>query len=247
MHLLAADLLQMDIKMGRDKFFDLLRKQGLLVRRPRKYASTTQSRHYFRVYKNLIWGWKPSATEQLWVSDITYLRTSGGFVYLFLITDAYSRKVVGWHLSRSLAIEGAVKALRMALKQCSSTQGLIHHSDRGIQYCCKAYLRILKKHAIKISMTEGGDCYQNALAERVNGILKQEYCLDNTFADHTSAKKATLSAIRLYNKHRPHLSLNMQTPCRIHEKQPELINILTWKLKEKRSKKENYNSNNSVY
>lgn len=236
--ILSPDLEKLGIQIGRDKFFDLLRSKGLLVKRRRNYAITTQSHHHFKVYHNLIKGWQPSKPGQLWVSDITYLRTVKGFVYLFLITDAYSRKVVGWHLGDSLGIEGALKALKMALRQCSSTRDLIHHSDRGIQYCCKDYVELLNKNEVTISMAATGDCYENALAERVNGILKDEYCLDSNFQSYSHAQKTVTSAIKLYNHFRPHWSLGLQYPAMVHNNPDSypLINVDTKRKKKQKRK-----------
>lgn len=159
--------------MGRDKFFTLLGKHGLLLKRRRRYARTTDSVHPFRVYKNLLKDKQLTRFNECWVADITYLRTRKGFVYLFLLTDAYSRKIVGWSLGDNLGIEGGLIAMKMALKQRDKRLPLIHHSDRGIQYCSKAYVKLLRKNKVCISMTEDNHCYENALAERVNGILKQ--------------------------------------------------------------------------
>jgi transposase InsO family protein len=203
-------------RIGRDKFFDILRKHGLLVKRKRKYVYTTDSFHRFRVYKNVLKHKLLTGPHQGCVSDITYLRTRSGFVYLFLITDAYSRKIIGWSLSDSLAIEGGLEALHMAVKQCPDPLGLIHHSDRGIQYCCNDYVNLLKQHKITISMTEENHCYENAIAERVNGILKQEFLLDETFQNMSMAQRAVKEAIETYNTRRPHWSLNLSTPEQIH-------------------------------
>lgn len=213
---IKPDLQEAGIKMGRDKFFELLAKNGLLVKRRRKYVSTTDSYHRFRVYKNLLKDKLPSKAHQGWVSDITYVRTGKDFTYLFLITDAFSRKIVGWHLSDSLKIGGAIKALRMAIRQCPKTSDLIHHSDRGIQYCRKDYVKLLKKAKIKISMTEENHCYENATAERVNGILKQEYGLEETFGSEKQSLKAVKEAIWFYNMERPHWSLQLATPQQVH-------------------------------
>lgn len=158
-----------------------------------------------------------TAPNQAFVSDITYLRTRGAFVYLFLITDAFSRKIIGWSLSDSLSIEGAIDALKMALKQCKQTKDIIHHSDRGIQYCSHAYVALLKKHKMMISMTEENHCYENAMAERVNGILKEDFMLDSEFADWSMALKAVKEAIDSYNTRRPHWSLDLCTPEQIHQ------------------------------
>lgn len=204
--------------IGRDRFFDILRKAGLLVKRKKKYVKTTDSYHRFHKYKNKLKGRLLTRPNQAIVSDITYLRTrQDGFVYLFLQTDAYSRKITGWDVSESLAIEGAVRALRMTLKQCPNSKGVIHHSDRGIQYCCKKYAGLLQKHKMEISMTEENHCYENAIAERVNGILKQEFLLDENFENKTMAIKAVREAIDSYNNRRPHWSLNLYTPQQIHQ------------------------------
>lgn len=145
--------------MGRDKFFDLLRCRGLLVKRRRKYAITTQSRHRFRVHQNLLKGYNPEGPHKVWVSDITYIRSGTGFMYLFLITDGYSRKIVGWELSNSLGLGGALKSLKNALRQCPDPTGLIHHSDRGFQYCSNEYVNKLLSKGGRMSMGEAGNCY----------------------------------------------------------------------------------------
>jgi putative transposase len=214
--LLREDITSAGIKMGRDKFFELLARNALLVKRKRKYAYTTDSYHHFRVYKNLLKHKEVKKAHQGWVSDITYIRTNKDFMYLFLITDFFSRKIVGWDLSESLAIPGAINALKMAIRQCPETKGVVHHSDRGIQYCSKGYVKLLKKAEIAISMTEENHCYENATAERVNGILKQEYGLDETFASGKLAVKAVKEAICSYNMERPHWSLNLKTPQQMH-------------------------------
>lgn len=215
--LLKEDLDKLPGTIGRDKFFDILRKRGLLVKRRKKYVTTTDSYHHFHKYKNKFKDKVLTGPNQAYVSDITYLRTRKGFVYLFLQTDAYSRKITGWDLSYSLAIEGAIRALKMTIKQCGNTKGSIHHSDRGIQYCCKEYVRLLKRHKMEISMTEENHCYENAMAERVNGILKDEFLLDETFANKEMALKAVKEAITSYNTRRPHWSLNLCTPDQIHQ------------------------------
>jgi len=150
--------------------------------------------------------------DQVLVSDITYIRQRGDFCYLFLVTDLYSRKIVGYHLSMSLAASGAIEAMKMALKGVESTEGMIHHSDRGIQYCCEDYVELLKNNKIKISMGEVGNPYDNAVAERINGILKDEFYLNATFADFNTALKATRESINIYNHLRPHMALDYQTP-----------------------------------
>jgi len=216
-HLLQGDIHHIVASMGRDKFFDLLRQSGLLVKRHRKYAVTTQSHHRFRVYKNKLQDFEPVRPHQAWVCDITYVRIKKGFVYLFLITDAYSRKIIGWELSNSLGLEGALQSLGMAIRQCPCTDGLIHHSDRGFQYCSHAYVNKLKAKGIAISMAEAGNCYENAMAERINGILKDEYGLDETFTDQKQATQSVKEGIKAYNEQRPHWSLNLQIPAVVHE------------------------------
>lgn len=202
---------------GRDKFFDLLRYHDLLVKRKRKYAVTTNSDHPFYKHKNNLEGLRIERADQAWVSDITYLRTRSGFVYLSLVTDVYSRKIVGWDVSISLAVEGAVNGIKMAIKNSPGTKNLIHHSDRGIQYCCHAYTGLLKKNNITISMGEAGNCYDNAIAERVNGILKNEYLLDYEFLNYEQAVKATREAVYLYNYERPHWSLGLKIPAEVYK------------------------------
>ena len=207
----------LDLGIGRDKFFDLLRSNDLLVKRRRKYVVTTQSFNRFFTHKDHYNGKRWSRPNQAWVSDITYLRAGRDFQYLFLITDAYSRKIVGWHLAQSMHTKWAIKALQMALKNCKKTEGLIHHSDRGFQYCSPQYTQILTGLGAIPSMGQAGYCYDNAKAERVNGILKDEYLLDSHFTSPKQAYKATLEAIYLYNNERPHWSINLQIPGIVHE------------------------------
>ena len=156
-----------------------------------------------------------SACEQIWVADITYLPTAGKFVYLSLVTDAYSRKIMGWHVHDSLQTEPVAQALKMALRARQSDQRLVHHSDRGIQYCSSYYQAIHQRHGLQCSMTDGYDCYQNALAERVNGILKTELLLQRP-ADLAQARRMVEQSVRIYNCERPHLSLKMQKPDAVH-------------------------------
>ena len=218
MHELREDLKKCKRGLGRDKFFDLLRENGLLVKRKRRYMVTTNSNHPFKKYGNELIKAKIDKPHQAWVSDITYLRTRDKFVYLSLVTDAYSRKIVGWSLEQSLAVEGAVNAVQKAIKQCPDTNKLIHHSDRGIQYCCYAYSDLLTSKNVTISMGEAGNCYDNAMAERVNGILKTEYLLDTEFKDYEQAEKAVEQAIYLYNHKRPHWALGLEKPADVHQR-----------------------------
>ena len=214
--MLGSDIRAIVPHFGRDKFLSLLREHDLLVERKREYRKTTHSYHHFHKYGNLIKDLCIVRSNQAWASDITYLRTEKGFVYLSLLTDMYSRKIVGWSVSNSLSIEGSVAALKRALRENPVELPLIHHSDRGVQYCSHEYVRILKKKSISISMTEENHCYENAMAERVNGILKDEYLLDRTFNDLSDAQKACKEAIILYNTRRPHWSLKFKTPEQMH-------------------------------
>lgn len=214
---LRSEIGQCGRGFGRDKFFDLLRFNDLLVKRRRKYAVTTNSNHPFYKYKNELAKTTITAPDQAWVSDITYLRTHKDFVYLSLVTDVYSRKIVGWNVDRSLGVESTLKAANQAIKQCKYPKGVIHHSDRGIQYCCYAYSDRLKAKGIIISMGQAGNCYDNAIAERVNGILKEEYLLDGEFKNIEDAKKAAREAIYLYNNKRPHWSLQLKKPAEVHQ------------------------------
>ena len=211
------------IKMGRDKLYDLLGFYGLLIRRKRRRKPiTTDSDHPFYKYPNLIGGLQISSPNQVWVSDITYLRVNAGFCYLSLITDAYSRKIVGYHLAPDLKSDGPVAALHMALKahRTERTSMLIHHSDRGLQYCCSQYTALLRKYHIAISMTQNGDPYENALAERINQTLKYDFNLKNNFKSIEELTLRVDDAIRYYNGLRPHLSLDLSTPNHVHQLSP---------------------------
>lgn len=216
-HLLGESLLPSG--MGRDALFDVLRNAGMLVPQRRAYHKTTDSHHRFRRHPNLLKAGEQqvcaTASEQVWVADITYLPTQDRFVYLSLVTDAYSRKIVGWHVHDSLQTEQVAQALKMALRGRESDQRLVHHSDRGIQYCSSYYQAIHSRHGLHCSMTDGYDCYQNALAERVNGILKGELLLHRP-VDLEQARCMVRESIEIYNAERPHLSLKMQTPDVVH-------------------------------
>lgn len=211
-----------NIKMGRDKFFYLMSEHGLQVRHTKRKATTTNSNHLFKRYPNIVRDIKLLGAGRLWVSDITYIRTKLGFAYLSLITDAYSKKIVGWCLWPDLTSTGALNALKMATQSEVLSQKLIHHSDRGIQYCCYDYVNYLNGCNIQISMTENGDPYENAVAERVNGILKDEYDLYTAFEDYNQAHEAVKIAINKYNNQRPHRSCNMLTPAQAHTQTGEL-------------------------
>lgn len=209
------------IEIGRDAFFDLLREYSLLVRKRRtRKPVTTISYWRGKRYPNLARDLEPTRANHLWVSDITYIGTKSGFCYLSLVTDAYSRKIVGYHLSESLKAKGCVRALRMALDDNPDREGLVHHSDRGIQYYSAVYMHVLGPD-ILISMTEKSDPLENAIAERVNGILKQEY-LETKYNNISEAKRAVEEAVDLYNNKRPHSSIDMLTPSEAHNRTGEL-------------------------
>jgi putative transposase len=206
------------LKIGRDKLFTILFVYGMLVRRKRSGIRTTDSYHRFHKYKNLIKDLKITGPNQVWASDITYIRLRHGFCYLALITDVYSRKIVGYDVSDTLELAGCLGAFKRAQKVARLAVQLIHHSDRGSQYCSNEYVAELKKHGVLISMTEENHCYENAIAERVNGILKDEFYLDQSFASLQLAKKACENAIKIYNTKRLHLSLGYKTPEEIYKK-----------------------------
>lgn len=216
LYMLKEDLAAHHICIGRDSFFALLKKHDLLVRTRKRYVITTWSGHHFKKWKDLVKGIKVKSPEHLWVSDITYLRTETGFIYLSLITDAYSRKIVGYHLSQQLKAQGCLIALKKALAGRTTKAPLIHHSDRGIQYCCDPYVSLLQQNGISISMTESGSPYDNAMAERVNGILKSELNLGKTFESYSAAVAIVSQAIDAYNRLRPHMSIDNLTPEQAH-------------------------------
>jgi len=219
------------IKMGRDALFTILADNSLLIKRRKRNAYTTNSFHWLRKYPNLINEFKPTAINQLWVSDITYLRISTGFLYISLITDAYSRKIVGYNIAKSLEAVETTKALKMALNELKEKpEKLIHHSDRGIQYCCYDYTGLLIKNDIKISMTECGDPLENALAERMNGILKLEYMEHFNNDTLALACQNLEQSVYLYNTDRPHFSLGLNTPQTIHDNKDIKVKNL-WKKK----------------
>jgi putative transposase len=214
--MLVPDLRAMDIKLGRDKLFSIIKSHNMLIAKKQRYVTTTNSRHFYRIHTNLLKNRVLNMPNQALVADITYIRTQKEFLYLSLHTDAFSRKILGFDLSNSLSVEGSLRSLKMALKQIKNPTSLIHHSDRGIQYCCHAFTNTLKKHNIAISMAEAGNPYENAIAERINGILKQEFSLDATFTDLTQARAAVSQAIELYNNIRLHTSIGMVTPSEKH-------------------------------
>lgn len=219
-YLLQPFLLEHQIKIGRDALFDLLSENKLLVRKRKRRVNTTQSHHWLKKYTNLTKTWYPQKPDELWVADITYVPITTGFLYLSLITDAYSHKIMGYNIANNLEAVHTVKALKMALKN-KTTAGnpLIHHSDRGIQYCCSEYVSLLKQNAIQISMTENGDPLENPIAERVNGIIKQEYLSHYQINSQYQAMQLLESIIKRYNEQRPHQSINLLTPEVVHQKQ----------------------------
>lgn len=215
---LRPELRQAEVVIGRDRFFELLKAHGLLVARKRTWPRTTNSRHSLPVFHNLVADRAPTGPNQVWVSDLSYIRTEEGFLYGALIMDRFSRKIVGAHIGDSLEAEGCVAALEQALAALPAECFPIHHSDRGCQYCCHAYVDRLQARGLAISMTEQNHCYENAYAERVIGTVKQEYELDATFRTKADAITSFYQAVELYNHHRPHLSLNYEVPAGVHER-----------------------------
>ena len=206
------------LKTGRDKFIDILRANHLLILPKRSYHITTNSHHRFRKYKNQLLDLKITKPEQVWVSDITYIGKREKPCYLSLITDAYSKKIVGYNVSDNLNTESSLVALRSAVKQRKNKEmPLIHHSDRGLQYCANEYQKLLSKNQIQPSMTQNSDPYENAVAERINGILKQEFYIDKYNKDLPIMKQIIKETVNIYNEKRPHLSNHMLTPNQMHE------------------------------
>jgi transposase InsO family protein len=205
------------IKMGRDAFFELLSMYGMLIRPRKRKWLTTWSRHRFRKYKNLVKEMNVERVNQVWVGDITYLKTKKGHLYLSFITDAYSRKVVGYDVADNLGSVNALHALKMAINSLpGGAVNLIHHSDRGVQYCCNEYVEELNQRGVRISMTENGDPLENAIAERVNGIVKNEYLVFKPIINKEQAKEILKEAVTVYNQLRPHMSIGYKTPEEVH-------------------------------
>ena len=217
-HFLRAELESFDLNLGRDRFLEIIYSNGLKLDKLPKSPCTTDSYHSLGVFLNEVKAMEITAPNQAWASDITYIRVNDEFMYLSLITDMCSRRIVGYNLSHDMKTTDCLVALEMALSSLPQGAKPVHHSDRGSQYCSHAYTEKLKAHDMKISMTETNHCAENAMAERVNGILKQEYYLKGVFKDEQSAKKSVEQAIYLYNIRRPHLSLNYQTPNQVHFK-----------------------------
>lgn len=216
LHLLRPELHEAGVSIGRDRFFEFMGSKGLLIARRRRQVKTTDSRHGFVVYENLLKDMKLTDANQAFVSDITYIRTEEGFLYLALMMDAFSRMVVGYDCSDSLEAEGALRALSQTLRQLPAGSIAVHHSDRGLQYCCHRYVEMLKSRGLRVSMTQENHCYENGRAERLNGILKQEYGLGETFLTKADAMRAVRQAVELYNCCRPHQALGYRTPMSVH-------------------------------
>ena len=224
--MMSSDFKKLGIKCGRDKLFDYMREMNLLIKPKRRYVQTTFSKHWMRKYPNISKNIKIGGPEEFWVSDITYLKTDEGNCYLSLITDAYSRKIVGFNVSDSMSADQSVKALKMAIKgRIYPVKALIHHSDRGLQYCSKEYVTTATDANIGISMTESSSPYDNALAERMNRTLKEEFNLYITLKSKQQACTVVAESIELYNSYRPHLALDFRTPNDVH-KNPQLLNVI---------------------
>jgi transposase InsO family protein len=220
---IAPRLAEHNITMGRDYLFELLAQYGLLIRQRKRKVITTNSRHWMRKYANQLRNIIISRPEQVWVSDITFIRLNNQWGYLSLITDAYSRKIMGYCFRTDMSAQGCVEALQMGLSNRQyPDEPLIHHSDRGSQYCSNQYVELLVKNNIAISMTENGDPYENALAERMNGIIKNEFNLYESNSGFDNTYEKIRAGIKAYNEERPHSSCDMMTPLQAHQLQGEL-------------------------
>lgn len=217
-YLIKADLDEQGLKFGRDKLFDLMRVYGLQVKPRRRYTQTTMSKHWLRKWPNIIKDRLVEAPDAVWVSDITYLKTQQGNCYLNMITDKFSRKIVGYAIADNMETESMIEALKMAVDQRKNPLvNTIHHSDRGVQYCSKEYFSVTRKNKILLSMTENADPYENALAERMNRTIKEEFGLDKILKTKEQAKQLAIESINLYNQKRPHLALKMKTPNEVYQ------------------------------
>ena len=216
--------------MGRDTLNTILKVNGMLVKPLRQYRKTTSSAHFFKKHKDLVTGKDIIRPEQVWVSDITYIFNRNRHYFLSLITDAYSKKIVGYNLDETLTAELVIESLKSALKNRKYKSNLVHHSDRGVQYCCNEYQQILRRFGVRTSMTESSDPYTNAIAERVNGILKQEFLLEERDCSLAEMKVIIKQSVEAYNNIRPHLSCNLMTPEKMHQQN-------TLKRKEYKSRK----------
>jgi len=228
------------LKYGRDKVHKILKKNDLIIKPKKKYTVTTDSKHFFRKYKNLIKNLEINRPEQVFVNDITYIRVKDQFAYLFLVTDAYSKKIMGWTINYTMKVKDGIKAIKMANKNRRFKHKLIHHSDRGIQYCTPSYTNFITNKNMIPSMTEEAHVYENAIAERVNGILKNELGIGNGFSSLKEARAVINKVIFIYNNFRRHMSLHNLTPNFVH--QYPGIKIKTWKSKRKFNKKNQQNS-----
>lgn len=206
------------LNVGRDKLFKILKANNMLITPKQSYHKTTDSKHWLKKHKNIFKDAVIDKPEQAWVSDITYLKICNKHSYLSIVTDAYSRKIVGYDLSESLSSDGVLRAMNMAVRDRLSKHQLIHHSDRGLQYCSYEYQDLLTRNNILTSMTENSDPYENAIAERINGIIKNEFMLEELKVDFDTMKAVVKQTIDIYNNKRPHLSCNMQTPAQCHKK-----------------------------
>jgi len=228
-HLLHEDFKREGIAVGRDKLFSLLRQEHLLIGKRKRYTKTTNSHHWMRKHPDMVKDMIIERPEQLWVADITYVAIETGYAYLHLVTDAYSKQIMGCFVSADLSASSTIQALTMALENRKYNKKLVHHSDRGLQYCSSGYVKILNENNVSISMTQSGSPYDNAIAERVNGILKDEFGLDQVFKNLDQLKKQTSESIKIYNEQRPHLSNQMLTPEIMHLQ--ELIKPKKWHKK----------------
>jgi len=216
--LMAEELRRKGLKMGRDALFVLLANNDLLIRPKRRYVQTTMSKHWLRKWPNLVKNKQIQGPDEVWVSDITYLKTVEGTMYLNMVTDAFSRCIVGYALADSMETAAMIKAFEMALGQRRSMdKPTIHHSDRGVQYCSKEYVSMSAQHGVLLSMTENGDPYENALAERMNRTIKEEFGMDRTLKSKQQLRALVEESILLYNSKRPHLALKMKTPDQVHK------------------------------
>lgn len=240
-HMLKESLKDQGISIGRDKLFDFMKEWDLQIKKRKRFTITTYSNHWLRKYPNLIKNKHIYRSNQVWVSDITYIRMMSGFAYLSLITDAYSRKIIGHYLCTDLSKTGPLKALSQAIMQ-KGRLGVIHHSDRGIQYCSKEYIDKLNKSMIKISMSEKGSPYQNAIAERINGILKHELGCNMIFESRNRADMHIDTAIKKYNGIRPHMSCTYLTPNQSHTTERKLIRKWKTYYKKKVTQYQDYDS-----
>lgn len=236
--LIKPELDRLDIKCGRDKLNDILRSEGMLIKKKKNYLRTTNSYHRFYKYPNLIKDLNINRPEQVWASDITYLRTTQGWLYLSLITDVYSKQIVGYQLSDNLKTINCINALKTAIRNRKyQDKPLIHHSDRGFQYCNPEYTETLDKNHIDISMTEKHDPYENAVAERINGTLKNEFDLGDKLPDQKNAERELNKAVWIYNNLRPHESCYYLTPLQAHNQ--ESIELRKWPMRFRKRKEEN--------